>query len=220
MTTRVSRPFSIGDPRAEAEIRAAAAIGSRDRKTPDSVEFAYQTASWLRTCYESKQISYERYLKALAEADENRVYERIPVDRPYGSLAALVKGELGVEVEQAKQNKRTAQEQAAHPAELARHGEVGNGRSRGAVITSTKRGETSAEYLTARIARDHPDILQRMQAGEFKSVAAAAKEAGIYPKRVSVNLVSAEKAARTLRRVASPEFIMSLMEALRDQDRG
>ena len=26
------------------------------------------------------------------------------------------------------------------------------------------------DYLTARIARDRPDILERMQAGEFKSV--------------------------------------------------
>ena len=31
-----------------------------------------------------------------------------------------------------------------------------------------------ADYLTARIARDHPEILSRMKAGEFKSVRAAA----------------------------------------------
>lgn len=33
---------------------------------------------------------------------------------------------------------------------------------------------TDAEYLTARIARDRPDILDRMKAGEFRSVRAAA----------------------------------------------
>jgi len=32
---------------------------------------------------------------------------------------------------------------------------------------------TSAEYLTARIARDRPDILERMKQGEFRSVRAA-----------------------------------------------
>ena len=37
----------------------------------------------------------------------------------------------------------------------------------------------SADYLTARIARDHPAILDRMKAGEFRSVRAAAIEAGI-----------------------------------------
>jgi len=30
-----------------------------------------------------------------------------------------------------------------------------------------------ADYLTARIARDRPDILDRMKAGEYKSVRAA-----------------------------------------------
>ena len=38
---------------------------------------------------------------------------------------------------------------------------------------------TSPEYLTARIARDRPDILDRMKAGEYKSVRSAAIDAGI-----------------------------------------
>ena len=43
-------------------------------------------------------------------------------------------------------------------------------------------GSGNAEYDTARIARDRPDILDRMKAGEFPSVHAAAKEAGlVYP---------------------------------------
>ncbi len=35
-------------------------------------------------------------------------------------------------------------------------------------------GSTNADYLTARIARDRPDILDRMKDGEYKSVRAAA----------------------------------------------
>lgn len=46
-------------------------------------------------------------------------------------------------------------------------------------VTNISRGGTTADYLTARIARDHPAILDRMKAGEFKSVRAAAIEAGI-----------------------------------------
>jgi hypothetical protein len=42
-----------------------------------------------------------------------------------------------------------------------------------------KQHGNSAEYHTARIARDHPDILARMKAGEFSSVRQAALEAGI-----------------------------------------
>ena len=38
---------------------------------------------------------------------------------------------------------------------------------------------TSQTYLTARIARDRPDILDRMKAGEYASVRGAAIDAGI-----------------------------------------
>lgn len=38
---------------------------------------------------------------------------------------------------------------------------------------------TDPAYLTARIARDHPAILERMKAGEYKSVRSAAIDAGI-----------------------------------------
>jgi hypothetical protein len=36
----------------------------------------------------------------------------------------------------------------------------------------TEYSSTGADYLTARIARDHPDILDRMKVGEYKSVRA------------------------------------------------
>jgi len=57
----------------------------------------------------------------------------------------------------------------------------------------------SAEYLTSRIARDNPDILNRMKEGEFPSVRAAAKEAGLVKQRISISL-EPSKAARTIRR--------------------
>ena len=41
------------------------------------------------------------------------------------------------------------------------------------------KGGTSADYLSRRIARDAPAVLERMKAGEFPSVRAAAIEAGI-----------------------------------------
>lgn len=61
-------------------------------------------------------------------------------------------------------------------------------------ITNAKRGSTGAEYLTARIARDAPAVLERMKRGEFKSVRAAARAAGILkpidPVRVAVRVVA------------------------------
>ena len=37
----------------------------------------------------------------------------------------------------------------------------------------------NSDYLTARIARDRPDILERMKTGEYASVRQAAVDAGI-----------------------------------------
>lgn len=54
-------------------------------------------------------------------------------------------------------------------------------------------GSENPKYLTARIARDRPDILERMKAGEFKSVRQAAIEAGIKqvdtPEQKAVKLI-------------------------------
>jgi hypothetical protein len=69
-----------------------------------------------------------------------------------------------------------------------------------------------ADYLTARIARDHPNILKRMKAGEFSSVRQAAKEAGIVRERISIAL-DPLKAAEALFR----HFGMMEAEAARDR---
>jgi len=47
-------------------------------------------------------------------------------------------------------------------------------RDQGAVRTFIGKGSESADYLTARIARDRPDILEHMKAGAYKSVRAGA----------------------------------------------
>jgi hypothetical protein len=42
---------------------------------------------------------------------------------------------------------------------------------------STRNGST-ADYRTALLARDYPEIVERMKAGEFESIAKAEREAG------------------------------------------
>lgn len=54
------------------------------------------------------------------------------------------------------------------------------------ITNRVARRGTDSDYLTARIARDRPDILERMQAGEFKSVRAAAREAGLVKPQIRV----------------------------------
>jgi hypothetical protein len=50
---------------------------------------------------------------------------------------------------------------------------------------TTFMGKRDADYLTARIARDRPDILERMKHGDYKSVRAAAIDAGIVKQQTT-----------------------------------
>lgn len=50
-------------------------------------------------------------------------------------------------------------------------------------------GGTSASYLMGRLQRDFPDIAQRLANGEFKSVAAAARAAGLEKSRDPVEAI-------------------------------
>jgi hypothetical protein len=50
-------------------------------------------------------------------------------------------------------------------------------------MSSKRRG---SESLTARLARDHPEIFERLKAGEFKSAKAAALAAGIIKEMITI----------------------------------
>jgi len=90
---------------------------------------------------------------------------------------------------------------AAQAQPLAQHGEIGNGRAdenRVAVRHSKPASKVSSESwdrILPRLARDRPDILERVKAGEFKSARAAAIEAGIVKDVPTVRLTEPEKAA-------------------------
>ena len=89
---------------------------------------------------------------------------------------------------------------------LAEHGGV---REQVDIINST-RGGTSADYLTARIKRDRPDIAERMQRGEFRSVRAAAIEAGLVSRPDPMQ--QAKRAFEKLPREERDEFIQWLRD--------
>ena len=70
---------------------------------------------------------------------------------------------------------------AMETAKAPKHGEIGNGRpnpSRGDEnknVTSTR--GNSSEYRISRLKRDYPEVAARVEAGEFKTVAAAERAA-------------------------------------------
>lgn len=73
-----------------------------------------------------------------------------------------------------------------------------------------------ADYLTARIARDRPDILERMKAGEYRSVRQAALEAGIVKPYLQIPY-DPERAARAIRRHFTPDQIAALVDLLTEE---
>ena len=74
-------------------------------------------------------------------------------------------------------------------------------------------GGTSADYLAARIARDRPDILDRMKAGEYPSVRAAALDAGIVKRTATIPL-DPTRAARIIVKHFTPEAARTLAAEL------
>ena len=177
--------------------------GPRDLKAPGNPEWCWQTVSFLQSLWKSLDLNLDRYLAVWAEAEEHKVWEKIPYDNPYGTKEKMLQDlALG---DEARARARVAG-QAVIAMPLRANGGV---RAKGEQLDGRQAADklTKADYLTARIARDRPDIWERMQRGEFKTVAAAAREAGIKVsshKRVVVN-GNNELLARRIKDILAPE---------------
>jgi hypothetical protein len=88
----------------------------------------------------------------------------------------------------------------------------GPGRGRTKKPHEKAKAGNRSDYLVARIARDRPDSLERMKAGEFASVREAAREAGIIK---DVSLV--EQILRLWQR-ATPEERQAIRDYLARED--
>ena len=99
---------------------------------------------------------------------------------------------------------------AAQAQPLAAHGGDRSG-EQDSVTTLKDRGQA---YLLRRLARDAPEILERVKAGEFKSARAAAIEAGIVKDVPTVRLTEPGKAAASILERMGAEWAHQLAEAL------
>jgi hypothetical protein len=87
------------------------------------------------------------------------------------------------------------------PDNAPKRGEVGRGRENRSDNIRPNKGGTSKDRLAAKIKRDHPDIAARVANGEFKSIRAAALEAGIVKPMRSIPVDTPDAAIRALLRV-------------------
>jgi hypothetical protein len=172
----------------------------RNSFATDSWEFAVQTLRLLKTGYEYASISEAQFNNTLEEAEKYRIFERLPdPEHPYGNLDAMLQAEIGASKDEAKKRK------------LERNG--GDRRSKnfqGNNVT-LKRGN-SAEYFTARIARDRPDLHSKILNGEL-SPHSAMIEAGFRQKTLNVPLDPA-KAAGVIKRHFNRDQIVELIDHL------
>jgi hypothetical protein len=81
-------------------------------------------------------------------------------------------------------------------------------------ITAEQMGAgNSADYLTARIARDRPDILEAMKQGKYRSVRQAAIEAGIVQARQRYSLPDDPIAAgKYLAQRVDKEWLLAMVD--------
>ena len=77
-----------------------------------------------------------------------------------------------------------------------------------------KRGSESADYIKARLRRDHPEIAEQLERGEYRSARAAAIAAGFIKDIPSVRLTDPAKAAQTIVVKAGSEFSAALIQEL------
>jgi len=173
-------------------------VGPLELKDPGSPAWCWQTVNLLQNIWRSIDNSVGRYEEVWATAEEHRVWEKIPYEAPYGS----------VEVMTEKLKVGDAAEARAKTALLA-------------IQAAPQRKRTANDYMSARIKRDHPEIAQRMERGEFKSVAEAARAAGIYNRAKTITASPDKgKLANSLLNIygvdGCQELIMVLREVIDD----
>jgi hypothetical protein len=170
--------------RADLTVREAATTSPRSLKTKGSIPWCYQVIEVLKVGYRRLEDNWQEVEQDLQELEAVAAWERIPPERPYGSLEAMLRAELGVgEIEFRHRIATAAQQHAAAatpmpPQEVGR-GKAGPGRGKKTGNQITRFRGTDASYLARRIARERPDVLAQMQAGAFRSVRQAAIVAGI-----------------------------------------
>lgn len=140
--------------------------------------------------------------------------------------AKVMRGEISKDQgwQELTRTRVTAQEHvnAAPPAERINSGNHPNPKGpngTGDIITSNETGKgTSAEYLTRRIVRDHPEIAERMRNGEYKSVRAAALDAGITKPTTTIRTDNPDSIVATLRRQLDPEVLAMVTKLLSEEN--
>ena len=212
--------------RAYTEQDLASMEGPRDLKERGSIPWSWQTVSALQHMWQSLHLNYEHYMTILGEARENRIWDKIPPDKPYGSEATMLKQ---VEVGNGKDAQKRMKIQTLAATARQRLQQGGDRRSdefqdSHENLEKSKPG-TNMEYIADLVRRDNPEFLAKVASGEmsFVSAAAMARAAGVSipNRRPAVSLSdNVERVADRMKAHYSPEQVRRMAERLLVQEDG
>ena len=212
MVERATEPLAVDQEQADAAVldkMRAQLSGPRTMKEPGSPEWCWQTIGHLQLMWEFFEASGGNYLSVLEEAKEHRVWEVVPEGNPFGTkekmVAALNIGDENAARDRLRREALQAVALRSKPGQPAKDENY-------ALEHNSFGGSKSTAYLMARIARDKPDVLERVKAGEFKSAAEAARAAGIEVRRTKTTSLSDDvtRLAARLRDHYTPEQFTAL----------
>ena len=189
------------------EQSKASASGLRVLKDPSDPKWAWQTINYLQTIWKSLDLDYNRYIEAWAEAEENKVWEKVPYDNPFGSRDEMLK-QLKLADDKQARRRMNVQPIANRVRRKHSHGGVRSG--------------NNPETLLGRVLETRPDVFERWETGEIPSARAAGIEAGIpWPEPTKTLRLSddVDRVADRLKSHYSPDQLQRLIERLGSADR-
>ncbi len=190
MVERVAEPQAIDKAQADEAVlekMRAQLSGPRTMKEPGSPDWCWQTIGHLQLMWEFFESAGGSYLSVMEEAKAYKVWEVVPESNPFGTKEKMVEA-LKIGDEQAARD-RLRQEALQAVALRMKPGRPVQVDGNPYHDKDLPYGSSTA-YLMARIARDNPDVLERVKAGEFKSAAEAARAAGIKVTRTKTTALS------------------------------
>jgi len=189
---------------------------------PGSRPWAIAVRLEIEACLHNTQTSAARLAWLIQTMEEHAGYKQLTDERGqvFATYRAFCEAKppwgLGYSpdvIDRIINERKTAQQRAEQPATLFdAHRPTDEERNNFDYVKDNP-GGNSADYLTARIARDRPDILEDMRAGKYKSVRAAALDAGIVRARISIP-ADAEDAAIVLLKKFSADELQRIVEII------
>ena len=195
----------------------ASASGLRVLKDPSDPRWSWQTVNYLQAIWKSLDLDYNRYIETWAEAEEHKVWEKVPYDNPFGTKEEMLK-ELKLADDKQAQRRMKAQPIANRVRRKYGHG--GDRRSEdfqpddGKV---EKKYGNDPDYLLGRVLQKRPDVFDRYTSGEIPTARAAAIEAGIpyvQPMKTLTLSDNVERVADRIKSHYSPEQLQRIRERL------